>query len=490
MESQVSPVTVSRSEGIMPVPDPTKLTQEAVDRLEKSMTRDMQTLKELMEMRFDGNARAVVLLHDSTDKLPTLIDEKILALRGVHEEKFDSINKQFGLVEQQRVEQKQDTKAAVDAALCVAVDTPVLCADLIWRPAGELKVGDELVAFEETPAGTHGRMFERSVVTENSITTDELFSIETDGGGCLNCNAEHPVLSRKYRGSPWTWVKAKNLTEGVEVLKILDVWVVDRSYEAGWLAGIMDGEGCISFKSKQDGGARFSIGQVEGPVASKIDQSLTDFLGGKRLGQHPRPAGPYGSGGYAGIAQAQIRWQMDSRQDIMRLLGSLRPVRLLRHADQVWEGFSIRRRGENGFFVKSVKSIGTGLIASLSTSTKTYIAGGFASHNTAQKEAVKEQTTASERAIAKSEASTTKQLEQQSATFSTSIKGVGDTIGDLKDRLTRMEGMGQGGEKVVRTQQAASNTDTSRGNMIVALVIGVLGVLISIGSILFSVLHK
>jgi hypothetical protein len=63
---------------------------------------------------------------------------------------------------------------------------------------------------------------------------------------------------------------------------------------------------------------------------------------------------------------------------------------------------------------------------------------------TAQKEAVKEQTTASERAIAKSEASTTKQLEQLSETFVTAIAGVTVALDDLKDRVRTVEALRQG----------------------------------------------
>jgi hypothetical protein len=58
---------------------------------------------------------------------------------------------------------------------------------------------------------------------------------------------------------------------------------------------------------------------------------------------------------------------------------------------------------------------------------------------TAQKEAVKEQTTASELAISKSENATAKQLEQLGATFQTTIGGVTTIIGDLKERVLRTE---------------------------------------------------
>jgi hypothetical protein len=54
----------------------------------------------------------------------------------------------------------------------------------------------------------------------------------------------------------------------------------------------------------------------------------------------------------------------------------------------------------------------------------------------AQQEAVKEQTTASERAIAKSEAATTKSIEQLGSTFTTAFDGQRRDIDDLKERVT------------------------------------------------------
>src|SRR6185437_5456113 len=66
---------------------------------------------------------------------------------------------------------------------------------------------------------------------------------------------------------------------------------------------------------------------------------------------------------------------------------------------------------------------------------------------TAQKEAVKEQTTASERAIAKSEAGTNKQLEQLADNFNTTFRGITTTIDDLKDRVRGIEATRVGGQQ-------------------------------------------
>lgn len=334
-----------------PVPDPTLLTTQA-------LYREVATLRELIE-------------------------EKILATDQLVSEKFASVDRQLDLVERQRVEQKSDTKAAVDAALCVSADTPILCADLIWRTAGDLLPGDELIAFDEEAVSLRGRRYRRAVVTANSLMRDVLLQVNTTEG-LLRCNYDHPLLVRSCRGHAWHWVKAQNIRPGNEILKILDVWEVDRSWEAGWLAGILDGEGCLTFRSHKDGIARLGIGQVAGTTADAIDAALKSRVG--TIGRHTRPAQPYASGGYSGNAQAQRRWQVDRRADILQLLGSVRPKRLLEDSDQVWEGFLIRNKAPGRTaMVTSIESAGTGMVASLSTSTGTYIGGGLGCHNTAQK---------------------------------------------------------------------------------------------------------
>jgi len=75
----------AREANSRPVPDPTVLTTE-------------QLLREI-------------------SALEKLLDERLQGFKGEAEEKFRSVDRQFALVEQQRVEQKKDTKDAVDAAL-------------------------------------------------------------------------------------------------------------------------------------------------------------------------------------------------------------------------------------------------------------------------------------------------------------------------------------------------------------------------------------
>lgn len=57
----------------------------------------------------------------------------------------------------------------------------------------------------------------------------------------------------------------------------------------------------------------------------------------------------------------------------------------------------------------------------------------------AAKEAVKEQTTASEKSISKSETATNELLKQLSSTFTTAIDSLRREIGEVKDRITAIE---------------------------------------------------
>ena len=90
----------------------------------------------------------------------------------------------------------------------------------------------------------------------------------------------------------------------------------------------------------------------------------------------------------------------------------------------------------------------------------------------AAKEAVGEQNKSSALAIAKSEASTTKQIDQQGLLIASSTQGLDDKIDDIKDRLTRIEG------------------NTSGGHQVWGYMIGVAGSLIGIISLLYNALHK
>jgi len=123
----------------IPVPDPSLLTTRALQReifalrelievkLGTAVSAGEQT-RTIIETRLDGMDLAIQLLQADRDKFPGRIDEKIVALRQVHDEKFkaivDWVEEKFASIQKQfderdvRTEQAAGAvKIAVDAAL-------------------------------------------------------------------------------------------------------------------------------------------------------------------------------------------------------------------------------------------------------------------------------------------------------------------------------------------------------------------------------------
>lgn len=95
----------------------------------------------------------------------------------------------------------------------------------------------------------------------------------------------------------------------------------------------------------------------------------------------------------------------------------------------------------------------------------------------AQKEAVKEQTSASERAIAKSESGTSNQLQQLGDNFKTANNGLVTSLDDLKERVGRVENRGLG---VLENQQESRANNSQVTSIIVAVFAG-LAFVVSLG---------
>lgn len=333
---------------------------------------------------------------------PGLVRVHVLALLHEREKLFDARLVEKDLRDQQRFDAQQRAlndaliaqekavaaalaaaKEAVAAALCVSVDTPVLCADLVWRPAGTLERGDELITVDELSGfTTAGRRFRRAIVTTNSQTDDELLTVTTTHG-VVRCNNAHPWLVWHGHNTRWEWKPAGAMVIGDKVDQPLDVWEQERSYEAGWLAGMYDGEGwlTVNYDDERHVVCRLGVCQAEGDTSDALMEAVGSRAA-MTIERHNRP--PY---------QVKMVYMINSRADVMKMLGSVRPARLLAKAAQVWEGRSIRRM-RHDTFVTAIEPAGVGAVANLSTSTGTYIAGGFVMHNTAAKEAVNKAETA------------------------------------------------------------------------------------------------
>jgi hypothetical protein len=121
MAEQPDPPALARGAGAdrFPVPDPTTLTTEA-------LRREIDALKELLTQAIDGVRREgendEKRIDQRHDALRVEFEQRIASAMSFCDGQFHRIAEQLLQVENLRVEQKKDTKDAVDAALTAQKD--------------------------------------------------------------------------------------------------------------------------------------------------------------------------------------------------------------------------------------------------------------------------------------------------------------------------------------------------------------------------------
>lgn len=282
---------------------------------------------------------------------------------------------------------------------CVAADTPVLTLDLKWVPAGSLKPGDQLLAFDEglkpdTPrtyktegrqrlVPTTKRMLRAATVTHLEVKKLPAYRVTLSNGDSVVTTEEHPWLTHTRNGRYETWVRTSKLQPGHHrVYRHMTPWEPSQSREAGYLAGLLDGEGFLSMANPGHPEA-MQLGFTQRPtVVWDTYQDYCKALGiplslGNRIGRR--------AGQGVGKGDTQNCNVAGGKMEIIRALGLLQPPRLLQtFKERLARGrtsmLGLQREWAS---VVSVEYVGEQDIAVLSTDTKTYYAAGYAMHNCA-----------------------------------------------------------------------------------------------------------
>jgi len=257
--------------------------------------------------------------------------------------------------------------SGISAALCLGPGTRVLGADLRYRPITSLSVGDTLVGFDEHGGRSVRRRFHPTIV--ESLERIIRPSIElTTPVGTVVASEEHLWLVRPVWGGAGTsliWKATRDLKLGDQILTLGTPWELDDSWETGWLAGMYDGEGYIS-------GGRVGIAQshTHNPgLVTRIQNALT--ARGYLWSEHR---------GKKGISQFRHGNEHDKRMLAdLRLLGTLRPARLITQSASVWSGVACNAADVTE--VVGLRQIGAQEVITIGTSTHTLIAEGLLSHN-------------------------------------------------------------------------------------------------------------
>ena len=251
---------------------------------------------------------------------------------------------------------------------CVDPKTPVLMHDFAWKRAGDLRPGDETIAFDEEPTKRSGPVKWRySKVVSNHEYPMEAWLVLLSDGASLIVSGEHRWKSGA--GDPGgghgrKWIYTKNLKPGLsKVARYTKLWAIDFSHDAGYLAGLFDGEGNIAKSSMQPAFAQ-RPNAVLALGLEKLSKLNFDFS------VYPVSKGQ----GKGDCVDVRIKGGL---AEYMRFLGSVRPARLLENATLPRARLSVVATPT----VTGIVLLGTRPLSVLSTESKTFIAAGFGAHN-------------------------------------------------------------------------------------------------------------
>lgn len=262
---------------------------------------------------------------------------------------------------------------------CLAPDTLALCADYSWREVGDLKVGDRLTGFDESPPGGRGKLrtFQHSDVLSNERLTLPSIRMRTDKGTVTDASEDHLWLAVPLLQKTPRWVRTADLTVGDKILYFGSPWEDNcEPYASAYLSGLFDGEGWVD-------GSRPAFAQNPGPVLDKGVEML------HRLGFSVAVRGANGGavkmdGVKTECAGVFVR---GGPKELVRFASLVKPVRLMPKIERKLIGSEITSKGKHANIegsyavVTSLVHIGDKPVCAIGTSTKTLIADGLYSHN-------------------------------------------------------------------------------------------------------------
>jgi hypothetical protein len=291
----------------------------------------------------------------------------------------------MGFDEMAHVVASSGSSRSAEEVYCLDPATKVLCADLIWRPISELEPGDKLVGFDEFAEPGKQRKLRESTVKAKWATRGEALRVHFDDGSSVVCSPNHRwfkvELSAKGEINNGKWIQAgyttrigsaghpSHLKVGDHIRHIVDPWEVDDTRDGGWLAGILDGEGWVS--SPKTSAFKVGIAQNPGLVLEKTKDLLKQH--GFDFYQWNKHASRQ-----TDCEQVEVR----GIANVLRLLGQFRPERLLAKSAGSWQDKT--PRGYTKFkTITEIEQLPEQDLIDIETTTKTFIAEGLVSHNSA-----------------------------------------------------------------------------------------------------------
>jgi len=254
---------------------------------------------------------------------------------------------------------------------CLVPETAILTADLKYVSLGLLTVGDKLFGFDEYPDGTRRRWRSSYVLSTKRIILP-CYRLTLEDGTQFTCSKDHQWLVRKSDGT-MQWKTTASLRVGGKfassICRLCDSWGYQEEYTTGYLAAAFDGEGHLAsrqFTNEHGKVAAVALSYTQKPNA--MFWEVIRCLEKRGFSYNLSFRDP------DGCSQLSI----SGRREIMRFLGEIRPHRLLPKVDPDRFGM-IGPIVSNRVVLKEF--VGDKEVVALATSTGTFVAEGYGSHN-------------------------------------------------------------------------------------------------------------
>jgi len=283
--------------------------------------------------------------------------------------------------------------------MCLKENTKILTTNMYWVEIKDVRVGDELISIDEGETDEELRIYKnkaasrrksgilkkrgksckperklRSCIVEAKREVfDPVIKITMDNGEVIEATSDHRFLSKRNGYS--AWVKVGKMRVGNEIRHITDPWSNEKTYEDGWMSGFMDGEG--SLRGKKRAGGELCVYQVKGDVLDRAFDYLKSRGYSVRVDVDNRKGGESSKLGN----QPVHKLVLGRMGEIFRLIGKAKPTRFLKKNWWVGKSLPGKRIGGGWKKIISIEHLPAQRMIDLQTSTKTFIANGFVSHN-------------------------------------------------------------------------------------------------------------
>lgn len=261
---------------------------------------------------------------------------------------------------------------------CVTPETRILTSDLRWVRADTIKAGDKLIGFDENPPKRYGqRKFKETLVEDVGVIERPCYEVTLNDRTKVTCSEEHRWLVFTA-GSRTVWKQTKDLVPTDRIYKVCDVWEdFPKDYRLGYLSAAFDSEGCITQCSGRI--QQLTFAQRDNVMLRQVKEYLTDFGFDFNADYYDKRKEEKGQDL---VYKLYIK---GGKRELLRFLGSIRPKRLLNNFNPNQLGTVRCSNGELGSDihprVESLKYVGERKVIPIRTTTRTYVAEGFASHN-------------------------------------------------------------------------------------------------------------